>query len=197
MPEVRGAFSGAEVPERGREEPTDRLKGARTSGAKEGLQFREGLFDRIEVRAVGWQKLEPGPDLFDGRPDFRLLVDVEIVHDDDVAGPQRRHQDLFDVREKTRLVDRPVEDAGRGEAVQAQGGEDRMRLPVPEGRAIDESRAPRTPSVEPQEIGRHAAFIEKHVARRVNRRDQGAPGDSGGDDIGPRLFSRANAFFLP
>lgn len=195
MPEVRGAFSRAEPADRGGEEVTDRLEGAGARRAKEGLQFREGVFDWIEVRAVRRQKLERGPDLFDGRLDGGLLVDGEIIHDDDVAGPQRRDQDLFDVGEKARLVDRPVEDAGRGEAVQAQGGEDRMRLPVPERRAIDEARAPRTPSVEPQEIGRHAAFIEKHVARRVNRRDQCAPGDSGGDDIGPPLFRRANAFF--
>src|SRR6266545_4740579 len=58
------------------------------------------------------QKPELGPDGFDRRAHLRLFVDGEVVEDDDVPLAQRWDQDLLDVREEARIVDRPVEDGG-------------------------------------------------------------------------------------
>jgi hypothetical protein len=47
-------------------------------------------------------------------------VDGEIIEHDHIAGAERRHEDLLDVGEKRRIVDRAVEDGRGGEALKAQ-----------------------------------------------------------------------------
>ena len=50
------------------------------------LDLGEGLFDGIEVGAVGRQEPEPGADGFDRVADALGFVTSQVVHDDDVAG---------------------------------------------------------------------------------------------------------------
>ena len=45
-------------------------------------------------------------------------MDFEVVEDDHVAGSQRRHEHLVDVRAKGQVVDRPVEDRRSLETLQ-------------------------------------------------------------------------------
>ena len=105
--------------ERDRDELDDLVEAARSRGAQEGFQLRKREFDRIEVRTVRRQKAEPGADAFNRGLDVRLFVHREVVEDDDVAGAQRRDEDLLDVREERGVVDRAVEDRGRRQAVDA------------------------------------------------------------------------------
>ena len=65
--------------------------------AEQGLEFGEGGFDRVEVGGIGRQIDEAGPGRFDRLLDAGDLVCGEIVHDDDVARPQRRRQAAADV----------------------------------------------------------------------------------------------------
>lgn len=195
MPEVGGTFGRTEERERTGEKLADRVKRAGTRGAEPGLQFREGEFDRVEVRTIGRQKLQRGSCPFDGRSDVRLLVDAEIVEDDDVARMEGRDQDLFDVGQKAGRVDRAIEDPGSGETVETQRGEDRVRLPVAERRMIDEPLAAETPPVATQQIGRDATFIKKHEPRGVQGRDRRPPVGPGDDDVRSTLFSRVYRFF--
>ena len=64
-------------------------------------------------------------------------VAAEVVHDDDVAGPDLRNEYLIDVGLEGRAVDRPVEHHWRDHAGVAQGSDEGGRLPVPmrDGRA--------------------------------------------------------------
>ena len=94
------------------EERPERLGAATASGANEGLELREAELDGIEVRAIGWQVPEGGPGSLDGALDAGDLVGPEIVGNDDVAGLQGRHQDLFDVGAEALAIDRAVELAG-------------------------------------------------------------------------------------
>ena len=50
----------------------------------------------------------------DGATDAGGLVHAEVIRDDDVARPQRGHQDLVDVGQEAGAVDRAIEDARRG-----------------------------------------------------------------------------------
>jgi hypothetical protein len=45
---------------------------------------------------------------------------AEIVHDDDVAGPERRKEDLLDIEAETVAVDWPLEKPWRLDAVMAR-----------------------------------------------------------------------------
>ena len=58
------------------------------------------------------------------------LVAAEIVHDDDVAGFEHRHELLLDIGPEAFAVDRPIEDARRCEPIAAQGAEEGQRPPV-------------------------------------------------------------------
>ena len=89
----------------------------------------------------------------------------QVVEDDDIARSQRRHQDLLDVGEKCRIVDRAIEDGSRREVVDAQAGDYGVGLLMAVRRVIAESHAARTPSVAPQEIGGDAGFVNEDVKR--------------------------------
>ena len=110
MPKIVAAFVRAEVRQALAEERPERLGAATASGANEGLELREAELDGIEVRAVGWQVPEGGPGGLDGALDAGDLVGPESVGNDDVAGLQGRHQDLFDVGAEALAIDRAVED---------------------------------------------------------------------------------------
>ena len=61
----------------------------------------------------------------------RELVGGEVVHDDDVAGGQRRSEDLLDVGSQGHAIHGAVDRAGRRQTAQAQAGDEGGRLPMP------------------------------------------------------------------
>jgi hypothetical protein len=96
-----------------------------------------------------------------------LFVDGEVVEHHDVARAQRGRQDLVDVSEKRRRVDRSVEHGWRAEAVEAQCRYYRVRLPVTAGRVVPEAGAAQAAAVPAQQIRRDAAFTpETQIAAR-------------------------------
>jgi hypothetical protein len=82
--------------------------------------FCEDLFDRIEVGAVGRKKEELCAGGSDGTPDCLCFVAAEIVDDDNVAGFERRHEDLFDVSREALAVYRSIDDTGSRDLIAAQ-----------------------------------------------------------------------------
>ncbi len=119
----------------------------------------------------------------------------EVVGDDDVAGRERRDQDLCNVGQKTVAVHRAVDDARRGQPGGSQATDKGAGLPPRERRVIADAVAARAASVPAQEIRRDAGFIEKDEARRVPRRRRGLPLLPRGRDVGPVVFGRAYRFF--
>ena len=65
--------------------------------AQDVFELGEGLFDRVEIGAVGREKPKLGSGGFNRDFDGGALVSAEVVHDHDVAGAQRPDQFLFDV----------------------------------------------------------------------------------------------------
>ena len=116
------------------------------------FQLRKRVLDRIQVRTVFRQKPETGPAVLNRPADRRTLVTRQIVHDDDVAGGQRRDEDLLDVGEEARAVDRTIEDGGRGKARHAERGEKRRRMPPPIGRVVGDARAVESTPIAAYEI---------------------------------------------
>ena len=50
---------------------------------------------------------------------LRLLVHGQVVEHDDVARPHRWDQHLLGIREKRRIVDRPIKHGGSDQSVEA------------------------------------------------------------------------------
>lgn len=55
---------------------------------------------------------------------------TEIVHDDDVAVPQGRDQNLLDVEKEGFAIDRPLDEPRSGDTIVAQSGHEGHGLPV-------------------------------------------------------------------
>jgi hypothetical protein len=192
---VGDAFVGCEELERDRDEAADLLVAARASRAQKGLQFGERELDRIEVRTVRRKEPNVGAHALDGGADLGLLVGGQVIEHDYVARVQRGHQHLLDVREKAWTIDRPIEDGWRTQAGEPKGGDDGVRLPVTAGRVITESCATRAATVAPEQVGRHAAFIEKDVAPHIAERLPRAPALTLSHDVGTALFVGVDGFF--
>ena len=188
MPDEISAFRGREEAQRDRDQVADVVKGPGTCRPDERFQFREGQFDRIEIGAVGRQEAEMGPDGLDRRAHRRVFVDGEVVEDHHVAGAQRGHQDLVDVGEKHRMVDRPIEHRRGPEAIEAQRRHDRMRLPMAARRVITEAGATQAAAVPAEQIRCDAAFIQKNILRHVAERLPAPPLAPSRGDVRPTLL---------
>ena len=127
MSHVIPTFSGREQIKRGSDEGVDVVEATRPRRPQECFQFGERELDRIEVGTVGRQKAELRADAFDRSADRRLFVDGQVIEHHDVARSQRGHQDLFDIGLETWTVDGPIEHGGRADALEPQGGDDRVR----------------------------------------------------------------------
>jgi hypothetical protein len=65
-----------------------------------------------------------------GAADRAAFVRAEVIHDNDVAGAQRRSEHLFDISLETFAVDWTVEDAGRIDAFAAQRRHEGQGFPM-------------------------------------------------------------------
>ena len=192
--EVR-AFLRCEEADRGADEIDHLVEVPRSGGAEERFQFGEGELDRIEVRTVRRQKPQLRADLFDRRLHRWLFVYDQVIEHDDVARPERRHQDLLDVGQKGGIVDRPIEHSGRVEAIPPERGDDGVGLPVTARRVVAQAEAPRTPPVAPQEIGGDAGLVEEDVLARVVDRLPVLPAAARRGDVRASLFVGVYRFF--
>ncbi len=139
--------------------------------------------------------MHPGADLLDRGTDFWLLVDGEVVEDDDIAWVQRRHQHLFNVGKERRTIDGPIEHRRRAETLKTERGDHRVGLPVAARGVIVQAGAAGAAAVAPQQIGRHAAFIEKDILPDIAERLRLAPPPTLSGDVGPALFVGVYRFF--
>ena len=122
-------------------------------------------------------------------------MDSEVVEHHDIAWPERRHEHLFDVGEECGIVDRAVEDRRRLQPVPPQRGDHGVRLPVSAGRVIAEPQAAWAAAVAPQQIGRHAGFVEKDEMPGIAERLRLLPVAAGRGDVRATLFVGVYGFF--
>ena len=195
MPDEIPAFHWGTEVKRTREERDDLVEVARSRGAKERLQFRKRELDRIEIRTVGREELQPRAALLDGRAHLGLLVRREIVEHDHIARAKRRCEDLLDIREERRVIDRAIKDGWRVESVEPQRDDDGMRLPVTAGRVIAQARPARAAAIAAQQIRRDPALVEKQILPHVTERLHVRPVPTRRGDIRPALFVGVYGFF--
>jgi hypothetical protein len=181
--------------ERDRHELDDVVEAAWPHCPQKRLQLRERHFDRIEVGTVRREESEPSTGAFNRGQHFWLFVRRQVVEDDNIAGPQCRDEDLFDIREERGVINGAVEDRGRHQSVDAQPSDHRVRLPMPARRVIAEAHAAGAAAIAAQQIGRHARFIDEDVGPRVVERLRGVPLATGRRDVRPALFVGVYGFF--
>ena len=135
----------------------------------------EDLLDGVEVGGVFRQEHQAGSDIPDRLAHRLSLVGAEIVEDHDVARLERRDEELFDIGVEALAVDGPVEQAGRFDAVVAQGGEESRGLPFALRDLVDEPLAPWRPAAQAGHIGLGPGFIDEDEPPGVDEPLIGSP----------------------
>ncbi len=83
----------------------------------------------IRVGGILWQEEQPGSSAPNGASYGLALVGAEIVHDDDIAGPERGHEDFLHIDTEALAVDRPVEMPGCLDPLMTQRRHKGLRAP--------------------------------------------------------------------
>jgi hypothetical protein len=120
---------------------------------------------------------------------------AEIVQDDNVAGPQHRHELLFDVGPEALAVDQSIEDTRRGKPVAAQRPEEGQGTPMAVGSEAAQAFTLGAPATQRRHVGLDPSLVDEdellgielpcHDCHRWRRRAASA-----------RACSRANSVFL-
>ena len=79
--------------------------------------------------------------------------------------------------------------------VLAQPGDHGVRVPMAAGRVIPYAGAAQAAAIAPQQIGRHATFVQKHVLPHIAQRLPRPPLAPGRRDIRPALLVGVYRFF--
>lgn len=195
VPHEVAALARREELQRDRDELDDLVEAARARGPQKRFQLRKRELDRIEIRTVGRQKAEARADAFDRRLHLRLLVHGEVIEDDHVTRLEGRDKYLLDVGEKRGIVDRPIEDCRRLEAVDAQCRDHGVRLPMAIRRVVAEPEPARAATIPAQQIGGDAGLVNEDVAARVVQRQRVLPMPPRRGNISAPLFVGEYRFF--
>ena len=98
-----------------------------------GLEFGEGLLDRIEIGRVRRQIEQVGVCRHYGLANAGDLVAGQVVHDDDIAGLEAGGEDLLGIGLESGAVHRSVQHHGGAQAAQAQASDEGGGLPMSPG----------------------------------------------------------------
>lgn len=80
-----------------------------------------------------------------------------VVHDDDIARSEHRHESLREIGAEAFALDRPIEGARCGGTVEAQGGEKGQRAPV----------AARGEAAQRRNVGLDLGLVDEHQSPRI------------------------------
>jgi hypothetical protein len=163
--------------------------------SQQGLQFCEDLFDRVEIRRVGWQEQQSGTRVADHVPDAVALVAVEVVHDDDVAWLQCGYKDLRDIGFEAQAIDGTVNDTGRCQTITPQRSKECQCFPMPMWQLGLEWQTAFAPASEPRHVGLDPCLVDEDQTRRINPALILLPPVSPPGDIRPVLLAWQNGFF--
>ena len=194
--EVCGAFGGRVLGEDFAAGVGDGFVTSRPDLSEQGFELGEDLFDGVEVGRVFRQEHQAGSDIPDRLAHRFSFVGSEIVEDDDVARLQRRHEELIDIGAETLAVDGSVKQAGRVDAVVAQGGEESRRLPLALRNLVDEALSLRRPAAKPCHVGLRPGLIDEEETPGIDEPLIGAPARAMAADVRTILLARDEGLFL-
>ena len=126
----------------------------------------------------------------DGFAHALAFVTAEIVHHHQIARFEGRNENLIDVGAEDDAIDRPVDDAGRGEPVAAQ-----RRQEGAERRFGDQTLAFGAPPVRARHVRLRPSLVDEDQPGRIDGRLTRLPLPTPAGDVRPILFGCVKAFF--
>lgn len=196
MGEEVDAFAGVELAESMGGGVFEGFDGPCGSFSDVSFEFGEGVLNGIEIGTVRRKVDQLGAAGFDGFSNAGNFVRREIVHDDDVAWPQRRCQHLFDPGTEAFSVHRSVEKHRRDEAVERESTYKGDRFPVPVGDCRFAALASRRPTSPTRHFCRKTAFVDEDQTLWVQFALTVEPGLASRLHIGALLLTGMRSLFL-
>ena len=160
-----------------------------------GLELREGLLDRIQVRGIRWQVAKLRACGFDCAANVFAFVSAEIVHHNNVARLEGWDKDLGDIGLETLAVHRAIEDHWRGKATGSKSSCEGGDLPMAVRGRAPQTPAAQRPASEPYHIGGTSCFIDEDQPLRIEAGLAFAPAPAGGSHVRALLFAGQYRFF--
>ena len=142
----------------------DFCEGSRPDPSQVGFQFREGLFDGVQIGRVWRQVEEPAAVVAQGLCRFLVPVGRQVVEDNDGARRDLGDQHLADVGGKGGAIHRALYDPWCDQGILGQACDQCLCAPAAKGRIHRQALAPLCPSTQAGQIGFHCGFINKDNA---------------------------------
>src|ERR1700678_1970723 len=165
--------------------------------------FRSKVLNLAKTCSIGLrsgeylgQKHEARPDVSDRSSYGLCLVGAEVVEDDDVARLEGRNEELFNIGAEAFAVDGPVEQAGRVDAVVAQGGKESRGLPAAMRNLVDEPLAFRRPAAQAGHVGFRPRLVDEHQSPGIDKALIGPPTRAMAAYVRAVLLARDKRLFL-
>ncbi len=127
---------------------------------RSALSFENTISMGLKSGEYGGRKTSRAARL-DGVAYLLALVAAQVVHDDDVAGPQRRGEALLDVGAEDGCVDRPIDHERCCDGIATQCGDEGGGLPVPAGHPADQAFAPPAAAVGAGHVGLGPGLVDE------------------------------------
>lgn len=137
------------------------LPGPRPHATQQLLELGEGQLDRVEVVALRRQVHAPSARGPDQLPHTTALVAGEVVHHDDVARQERRHQDVFDEDLERCGIDGPLDHAAAAHAAGVHRRDQRAGPPPAAGDVVEEPLSLGPPATQAREVVPQRRLIEE------------------------------------
>jgi hypothetical protein len=122
-------------------------------------------------------------------------VSRQIIHDDDVAGCQRRDQAALDIGAEDRAGHRPVNDKGCRHRVDPQAGDKGGGFPMTVRHPSDQPGTASAAAVSAGHVGGRAGLVDKHQPTRIKLRLEALPHLSCRRHVGALLLGGVYGFF--
>ena len=120
----------------------------------------------------------------------------EVVHDDDVTGPQFGHENLGDIGFEPVAVDRAVQHHGSDHARHAQSGDQRGGFAVAVREAHAQALAPGAAAMAAGHVGRSPGFVDEDEPLGIEVELTVKPRAPLAQDVGPILLDCMASLFL-
>src|ERR1700733_3907593 len=112
------------------------------------------------------------------------------------TSPEGRNEELFNIGAEAFTVDGPVEQAGRVDAVVAQGGKESRGLPAALRNLVDEPLAFRRPAAQAGHVGFRPRLVDEHQSPGIDKALIGPPTRAMAAYVRAVLLARDKRLFL-
>lgn len=160
-----------------------------------GFEFSEGQFNRVEVRAVGWQITQVDSSVGQNPPHALDLVCGQIVQNQCVARMQTRPEDLLKINRKDFTIDRSIDQKRCFNLFMAQRGNEGRTLPMTVRQSAQTTFASGTTAIQTGQLGVQPCLINKDQLTNIPTALLAAPLCPRLLNVGPVLLGGARRFF--